>query len=97
SDLVTADVAKALNYEIGAAYQQLGDQKAALTYFTRVYRNDPKYRDVAASVEALRNQLSDTDLAEVDGGSDAAVRPVGLQPGAGGDAPAGKSRKIGYV
>ncbi|MFN7131967.1 MAG: tetratricopeptide repeat protein, partial [Myxococcales bacterium] len=98
SEMVTAEAAKALNFEIGAAYEKLGDLKGALTHFSRVLKNDPKYRDVSNIVENLRSQLSDEDLAEVDAeGAGAAAAAVAVQAAPAAKGVPAKSRKIGYV
>ncbi len=50
------DEYKALRYELGAAYQQLGDISRALEIFTEVYGVDVSYRDVAEKLEELQSQ-----------------------------------------
>ena len=45
---------KALKYELGAAYEQMGDFKNAVTAFTDVYGVDIGYRDIGARLESLK-------------------------------------------
>jgi len=45
---------KALKYELGAAYEQMGDLKNAVTAFTDVYGVDIGYRDIGARLESLQ-------------------------------------------
>jgi tetratricopeptide (TPR) repeat protein len=50
---LTREAAKALQYELGSAYEGAGDPQAALFFLQRVRKVDPAYRDVAARVHAL--------------------------------------------
>jgi tetratricopeptide (TPR) repeat protein len=50
---LTREAAKALQYELGSAYEGAGDPQAALFFLQRVRKADPAYRDVAARVQAL--------------------------------------------
>ncbi len=52
---LNAASALALHYEIGSAYESLGEKEKALEYFTKVHRSDPGYREVAAALERLQN------------------------------------------
>jgi tetratricopeptide (TPR) repeat protein len=47
---------KALRYELGSAYQQMGDFNRALEIFTEVYGIDVSYRDVADKLQELQAQ-----------------------------------------
>lgn len=44
---------KALNYELGAAYELMGDLKKAVAAFTDVYGVDISYRDIGERLESL--------------------------------------------
>ncbi|MBA2527346.1 MAG: tetratricopeptide repeat protein [Pyrinomonadaceae bacterium] len=50
------DEYKALRYELGSAYQQMGDFSRALEVFTEVYGVDVSYRDVADKLQELQAQ-----------------------------------------
>ncbi|HLN97691.1 MAG TPA: tetratricopeptide repeat protein [Pyrinomonadaceae bacterium] len=47
---------KALQYELGAAYEEMGDLKSAVAAFTEVYGLDVSYRDVADRLAGLQSQ-----------------------------------------
>ena len=53
-----AEESKALNYELGAAYEQMGDLKSAVAAFTDVYGVDISYRDIGARLESLHAQTA---------------------------------------
>ncbi len=53
SDFLTKESAKAIHYELGVAYQDLGEREEALWCFQKVARLDPGYRDTASHVAAL--------------------------------------------
>jgi len=53
SDHLTKDSAKAIHYDLAAAYEQAGDRDAALYYFQRVARADAAYRDAAKQIARL--------------------------------------------
>jgi tetratricopeptide (TPR) repeat protein len=44
----------ALQYELGSAYEQMGDLTRAIEVFTEVYGVDVSYRDIAAKLEDLQ-------------------------------------------
>jgi tetratricopeptide (TPR) repeat protein len=50
------DEYKALRYELGSAYQQMGEINRALEIFTEVYGVDVSYRDVAGKLLELQGQ-----------------------------------------
>ncbi|MDQ3666433.1 MAG: tetratricopeptide repeat protein [Acidobacteriota bacterium] len=50
------DEYKALRYELGSAYQQMGEISRALEIFTEVYGVDVSYRDVADRLQELQAQ-----------------------------------------
>jgi tetratricopeptide (TPR) repeat protein len=49
-----AEEYKALQYELGSAYEQMGDITRSLGAFTEVYGVDVSYRDVADRLQALQ-------------------------------------------
>jgi tetratricopeptide (TPR) repeat protein len=53
SELLTRDAAKALHFEIGAAYEAAGNPDGALFFFQKLARIDPSYRDISGKVAAL--------------------------------------------
>ncbi|MEP6913055.1 MAG: tetratricopeptide repeat protein [bacterium] len=53
----TADEYKALQYELGSAYEEMGDLKRALAVFTEVYGVDVGYRDIADKLSELQVQI----------------------------------------
>ncbi|MFN2492121.1 MAG: tetratricopeptide repeat protein [Pyrinomonadaceae bacterium] len=50
----SAEEYKALQYELGSAYDQMGDLTRAVEVFTEVYGVDVGYRDVASKLEDLQ-------------------------------------------
>ena len=53
----TADEYKALQYELGSAYEEMGDLRRALGVFTEVYGVDVGYRDVADKLNDLQVRI----------------------------------------
>jgi tetratricopeptide (TPR) repeat protein len=52
----TPEEFKALQYELGSAYEAMGDLQRALAAFTEVYGIDIGYRDVAEKLESLQSR-----------------------------------------
>ena len=50
------DEYQALRYELGSAYEQLGDLKQAREFYTEVYGVDVSYREVAEKLSQLRQK-----------------------------------------
>ena len=50
------DEYQALRYELGAAYEQLGDYKQAREFYTEVYGVDVSYREVADKLSQLKGK-----------------------------------------
>jgi predicted Zn-dependent protease len=50
----TAEEYKALQYELGSAYEEMGDMTSAVAAFTEVYGVDVSYRDIADRLESLQ-------------------------------------------
>jgi tetratricopeptide (TPR) repeat protein len=53
STFLTKEAAKALHFEIGAAYEAGGDPQGALWFLQKLAKIDPAYREVSAKVAAL--------------------------------------------
>ena len=54
----TAEEYKALQYELGSAYEQMGDLTRALGVFTEVYGVDVGYRDIADKLNELQVRVA---------------------------------------
>ena len=54
----TADQSKALQYELGSAYEEMGDLTSAVAAFTEVYGVDVSYRDIADRLESLQTRVA---------------------------------------
>lgn len=52
-----ADEYKALQYELGSAYEEMGDLRRAIGVFTEVYGVDVSYRDIAEKLSDLQTRL----------------------------------------
>jgi tetratricopeptide (TPR) repeat protein len=50
----TAEEYKALQYELGSGYEEMGDRARAVSVFTEVYGVDVGYRDVAEKLQKLQ-------------------------------------------
>lgn len=50
----TAAEATQLYYQLGGVFHNLGDQSEALYYFERVYKRDPKFRDIQQRLAGLK-------------------------------------------
>jgi hypothetical protein len=50
----TEDEYQALRYELGMAYEQMGDLERAIEVFSEVYGTDVNYRGVAARLRDLQ-------------------------------------------
>lgn len=85
SEHASGETEKAVRYELGAMYEQAGEQGKALSQFMRVSDLDSSYRDVAAMVERLSQVASPED--------DSPPPPRG----GGGGKGKGGSRKVGYL
>jgi tetratricopeptide (TPR) repeat protein len=55
------DEYKALRYELGVAYQQMGEINRALEVFTEVYGVDVSYRNIADKLQELQAQKSEVE------------------------------------
>jgi tetratricopeptide (TPR) repeat protein len=54
----TPEEYKALQYELGCAYEEMGDLTRALAAFTEVYGVDVGYRDIADKLESLQIRVA---------------------------------------
>lgn len=54
-----AEEMKALQYELGSAYEQMGDVTGAVNAFTEVYGVDVSYRDIAERLSDLQTRRAD--------------------------------------
>ncbi len=52
------DERQALRYELGLAYEQIGDLKSAISFFTEVYGIDVSYRGVRERLQDLQARLT---------------------------------------
>jgi tetratricopeptide (TPR) repeat protein len=97
SDHLTKDSAKAIHFEVAAAYEGTGDREGALYYFQRVVKVDPTFRDATKRVAALGGGPGRPPADELRArASGAAGRPGA--PGRGAPPPAGAPKKnIGYL
>jgi tetratricopeptide (TPR) repeat protein len=53
-----AEESKALQYELGSAYEQMGDLVNAVAAFTEVYGVDVSYRDIAERLSSLQQRAA---------------------------------------
>ncbi|MFL5270743.1 MAG: tetratricopeptide repeat protein, partial [Anaeromyxobacteraceae bacterium] len=88
SDYLTPEAARAVHYELGAAYAAAGDGESALHYLHKVLKVDPRFRDAKAFVARL--------------GGGPGRPPPGDEPPApprpqGGPPDRGPKKNIGYV
>jgi tetratricopeptide (TPR) repeat protein len=84
SDFLNRDAAKALYFEIGAAYEGAGNPDGALFFLQKLNKIDPSYRDVGGKVKALGGGAGKAPAEFT-----AAARPPGAPPRPG--APAARS------
>lgn len=96
SEHATAEVAKALRFELGTAWQSAGSPGKAVHHFKAVAASDPNFRDVADSLKRLALVAPEEDPIPVKNGV--------AKPAAGGSGrptgaakPPGKAGKVGYV
>ena len=65
-----ADEYKALQYELGSAYEEMGDLRRAIGVFTEVYGVDVSYRDIAEKLSELQIRLAAQKKKEKDEAED---------------------------
>ncbi|HVE84532.1 MAG TPA: tetratricopeptide repeat protein, partial [Myxococcales bacterium] len=101
---------KALAFELGAAYETLGKPGKALSWYQKISKVDPKYREVSALITRLQSgarpeedPLPPRKNGAANGANGVHGKAPGSNPGtpAGSGAPKptdpGKARKVGYV
>ncbi|MFY0570636.1 tetratricopeptide repeat protein [Archangium lansingense] len=107
SEHATGEVAKAIGFELGLAYEAIDERGKALYHYQRVAALDPKFREVSGLVERLAATTSPVpDPLPPSGGKG----PNGAPPPTGGArmpvpapaapaaaAGAARPRKVGYV
>ena len=55
---ITDPEALSLYYELGQAYEKIGDPREALYYYDKVQKREPQFRDLARRLRALRGEES---------------------------------------
>jgi tetratricopeptide (TPR) repeat protein len=94
SDHLTRDAAKAIHYELAAAYEGAGEGEVALHYLQRVVKADPAFRDAAKRVAALGGGPGRPPPDEPKPRAAARTVPPGARP----PPPPGAAKKnIGYL
>ncbi len=94
SERLTRDAAKAIHFELGAAYEGGGDREAALWCFQRVAKADPAFREVAQRIAALGGGPGRQPPDERPRPPAAPGRAPPPRPG---PAPAAPKKNIGYL
>jgi tetratricopeptide (TPR) repeat protein len=96
SEHATGEVAKAIGFELGLAYEAIGEQGKALYHYQRVAALDPNFREVSGNVERLAATTSPVPdpLPPSGGKGPSGAPPPGAMPAAAG---AARPRKVGYV
>lgn len=107
SPYIGKEAAKALHFEIGAAYEAAGRNDHALWFYQKLARTDPAYRDVGKKVSALGGGPGkvppEFDTAAAKAAAPSAARPSarpGAPPRSPGPAPTpvpGSKKNIGYL
>jgi tetratricopeptide (TPR) repeat protein len=103
SEHLSRDAAKAIQYELGVAYEAQGDREAALWYLHRTAQADAGFRDVRARLAALGGGPGrpppDAEAAArpaVRAAPNGPARPAAA-PAAARSAGAGSKKNIGYL
>lgn len=105
SEHATAEMQKALEYELAIAWENAGSTGKALYRYQRVSKLDPSYRDVAQKVSQLSAQAQPEEDATAGNGAlgvEEARSPKDSgepdsESGAPNRRPAGGRRKVGYM
>ncbi|HET9551383.1 MAG TPA: tetratricopeptide repeat protein, partial [Anaeromyxobacteraceae bacterium] len=96
SDYVSKDSARALHFELGGAYEAMGQPQVALWFFQKVAKVDPAYRQASSKVAALGGGAGTPPADEArHAARPAPAAPPASRPAAPG-APAAK-KNIGYL
>jgi tetratricopeptide (TPR) repeat protein len=91
SEHLSRDAAKAIQYELGVAYEAQGDRESALWYLHKAAKADPAFRDVGGRLDALGGGPG-RPPPDAEGG---ASRPAGRAGPARAAAPSAASRSAG--
>ncbi|WNG60453.1 tetratricopeptide repeat protein [Archangium gephyra] len=95
SEHATGEVAKAIGFELGLAYEAINEQGKALYHYQRVAALDPNFREASGHVQRLAAITSPVpDPLPPSGGKAPNAPPPGAMPAAAG---AARPRKVGYV
>jgi tetratricopeptide (TPR) repeat protein len=99
SDHLTKDAAKAIHYDLAAAYEGAGEKDAALHYFQRVAKADPAFRDASKRIAALGGGPGrpPADDGRPAARGPAAARPAATPSGAARPAAPAPKKNIGYL
>ncbi len=106
SDYLNRDAAKALHFELAAAYEEAGDKDGALFFLQKLNKIDPAYRGVGAKVAALGGGPGKVpaEFAAAARPPGSAPRPAPARPPSGsrtgGSSPTpvpGSKKNIGYL
>jgi tetratricopeptide (TPR) repeat protein len=92
SEHATGEVAKAIGFELGLAYEAINEQGKALYHYQRVAALDPNFREVSGYVQRLAATTSPVPDPLPPKAPNAP--PPGAMPAAAG---AARPRKVGYV
>jgi pilus assembly protein FimV len=58
---ITDPEALSLYYELGSAYEKIGDPREALYYYDKVQKRDPQFRDLRRRMRALRGEEQEAE------------------------------------
>jgi pilus assembly protein FimV len=103
TEYASGETGKALEFELGAAWEAMGNLGKALYRYNRVAKVDPKFRDAGAIAERLSASTGEEEdpLQKKNAGSNGTngthPKPLPGAPKMGPDAPAAKARKVGYI
>jgi pilus assembly protein FimV len=96
SEHATADVGRALRYELAAAWEAAGSPAKALFHFQQVASLDARFRDVAAQLARLAAITAPEEDSVGNGAPGTHAGPAG-QPLGTQSRPGAKAGKVGYV
>jgi tetratricopeptide (TPR) repeat protein len=77
-ETITDRESLSLYFELGSAYERLGDPREALYYYEKVIKRDARFRNVEQHVEALRSGAAANPPLAASAGEDAEVTFEGL-------------------
>lgn len=108
---LTLEASKEAHYEIGHCLDLVGEERASLGHYARVFKADPTFRDVKARVVRLQGKVARLPPKPTNGAAVPAIgrasvpAPVRPRPAAApsaaapkeGPPPIGRGGKIGYI